>query len=654
MQREVNKTDFREQAKKLVAQMTLEEKITQLTDNSDGIERLGIPGFCWWNECLHGAARSGDATVFPQAIGMAATFDKKMIREIGNAVSDEVRAKYNEFRQLNGDTYRYEGIAECAPNINIFRDPRWGRGHETYGEDPYLTGAIACAYINGLQGEGKYLKVAACLKHFAVHSGPEAMRHAFSANVDDEVLFDTYLRAFEYCIRHSNIHTVMTAYNAINGEPCCTNERLMREILRDKFGFEGFVETDSGSINDIHNGFKITNSVVDSVARSLNAGCDLDIGGKFRNLKEAYERGLVTEERITEACENVYTTRCAMGCFAEDCEYDAIDYSVVRSMKHRALAKKAAADSIILLKNNGVLPIDQSKYRSIAVIGPNSNDRDVLLANYTTEPSEYTTFYKGIKEASDIPVYWEKGCELNSNSHANYRSALNAAKRADLIILVLGIASGMEGEEGDTNDHWTIKGDKPTLNLPEVQMKLYREMIAFGKPVIVVNVSGSCVNLTEFAQSGDALLQCFYPGELGGEALGDILFGKVSPSGRLPVTFYATEDDLPPFEDYSMKNRTYRFYEGTPLYPFGYGLSYTSFAYSDIVVQNQSVSVTVTNVGARNGADAVLLYGEKDGRFELIGFEKIELTAGAAERITIEYEGRYSRFRVGFDNGTQK
>lgn len=640
---------FREQAKNLVAQMSLEEKITQLTDNSDRIERLGIPGFCWWNECLHGAARSGDATVFPQAIGMAATFDKKLIYEIGNAVSDEVRAKYNEFRTLNGDIYRYEGIAECAPNINIFRDPRWGRGHETYGEDPHLTGAIACAYIDGLQGDGKYLKVAACLKHYAVHSGPEAMRHAFSADVDDDVLYDTYLRAFEYCIRNSNIQTVMTAYNAVNGEPCCTNERLMRDILRDKFGFTGFVETDSGSINDIHEGFKITNSVVDSVARSLNAGCDLDIGGQFRNLKEAYERGLVTEERITEACENVYTTRFALGCFADDCEYDAIDYSVVRSKEHRELAKKAATDSIILLKNNGVLPIEQSKYCSIAVIGPNSNDRDVLLANYTTEPSEYTTFYKGIKDASEIPVYWEKGCNLNSNRHASHRAALNAAKRANLSILVLGLNANMEGEEGDALNDWCISGDKPSIKLPQCQMNLYHDVIALGKPVIVVNVSGSCMNLSEFAQSADALLQCFYPGELGGEALADILFGKVSPSGRLPVTFYAGEDDLPPFEDYSMKNRSYRFYEGTPLYPFGYGLSYTSFAYTDVVVDNQSVNVTVTNTGARDGADAVLLYGEKDGRFELIGFEKVELSANAAVRIAIGYEGSYKRFRVGSD-----
>lgn len=643
-------TTFKQQAKEIVSKMTLDEKITQLIDNSQRIDRLGIPKFAWWNECLHGSARSGDATVFPQAIGLAATFDKNVVHEVAVATADEVRAKYNEFKQVDGDVWKYEAIGMCSPNINIFRDPRWGRGHETYGEDPYLTSAIACAFINGLQGDGKYLKTAACLKHFAVHSGPESLRHAFSANVDDEVLFDTYLRAFEYCIKHANIQTVMTAYNGINGVPCCTNERLLKDILREKWGFKGFVETDSGSIDDIENGFKLTNDVVDSVAMSLNSGVDMDIGGQFLHLKEAYEKGLVTEERITEACENLYATRCALGCFAKDCEYDHIDYSVVRSDKHRNLAKKAAADGIVLLKNNGILPLDQSKYRSIAVIGPNSNDRDVLLGNYTTEPSEYTTFFKGIKDAADIPVYWAKGCELlisKGISGYTQRSAMTAAMRADLVILVVGLNANLEGEEGDALNSWGDKGDKPSLNLPECQLELYRNMKSLGKPVIVVHVSGSCMNLSEFADSSDALLQCFYPGELGGEALADILFGKTSPSGRLPVTFYASDDDLPAFDDYSMENRTYRFFKGEPLYPFGYGLSYTKFDYSDVVVKDSTVTVKVTNTGKMAGADAVLLYGKKKGIFELIGFEKIELSAGEFKYVDICFEGEYSEFKLG-------
>jgi len=647
-------TAFREQAKKIVAQLTVEEMITQLVDESARIDRLGIPAFCWWSECLHGSARSGDATVFPQAIGMAASFNKELIQEIGTAVSDEIRAKYNEFRKINGDIERYEGLAMCSPNINIFRDPRWGRGHETYGEDPLLTGAIACAYIDGLQGKGKYLKTAACLKHYAVHSGPESMRHAFSPNVDAEALYDTYLRAFAYCIRHSDIQTVMTAYSAWEGEPCCTNRRLIYDILRGEFGFTGYVETDAGSIGDVHKSFHITENVVESVARSLNAGCDIDIGCHFLHLKEAYAKGLVREERIREACENVYTVRCALGCFADDCEYDRIDYSVVRSDKNRLLAKKAAEDSIVLLKNTGILPLDQKKYRSIAVTGPNSNDRDVLLGNYTTEPSEYTTFLKGIRDAAEIPVYWEKGCELLTETNEpmsgfEIRSAVTAAMRADLVVLVLGLAPCLEGEEFETANRWSVNGDKPSIDLPECQLKLYRRMREMGKPVVVVHVSGSCMNLSEFAESADALLQCFYPGEMGGEALADILFGKVSPSGRLPVTFYASNDDLEPFEDYSMKNRTYRFFAGTPLYPFGFGLSYTSFAYENAECRDGSVSVTVKNTGERDGADAVLLYGEKNGHFELVGFEKIFLKAGGEVLLNIPYEGEYTRFRIGFD-----
>jgi len=645
-------SEFREQAKKLVAQMSLDEKVTQLIDNSRPIGRLGIPAFSWWSECLHGSARSGDATVFPQAIAMAATFNKKLVERLGVAVSDEIRAKYNEFRRIDGNIYRYEGLGMCTPNINIFRDPRWGRGHETYGEDPLLTGAIARAYIDGLQGHGKYLKTAATLKHYAVHSGPESMRHGFSADVDDDVLFDTYLRAFEYCLRHCDIQTVMTAYNAVNGTPCCMNERTMREILRERFGFTGFVETDAGSIGDLQNGFKISDSPVQSVTMALNAGCDLDIGGYFLNLKEAHDRGLVTEERITEACENVYTTRFALGCFADDCDYDGIPYDVVRSDAHRALAKEAAADGIILLKNNGVLPIDRSRYRSIAVIGPNSNDRDVLLGNYTTDPSEYTTFLKGIRDEAGIPVHWAMGCEPTryyEHSGCMPRMAQVAAARADLIVLVVGINPHLEGEEGDADDSWTVCGDKPSIELPECQLDLYRGLRALGKPIVVVHVSGSCMNLSEFAASGDALLQCFYPGELGGEALADVLFGKTSPSGRLPVTFYASNDDLPPFEDYSMKNRTYRFFEGKPLYPFGFGLSYTTFSYTGAVAGKQSVSVTVTNTGSVDGADAVLLYGERNGRFELAGFEKVSLAAGASETVVIPYEGAYDRFRVGAD-----
>lgn len=646
----VSKMDFREKAKEIVNKMTLEEKISQISHMSKRIDRLNIPAFNWWGECLHGVAMAGDASAFPQCVGMAASFDKELMEKVGDAIGDEIRAKHNEFKGENGDTYCFEGIAMCTPNINIFRDPRWGRGQETFGEDPHLTGVMASAYINGLQGDGKYLKIAATLKHMAVHSGPEGDRHHFSAEVSEKDLYETYLAAFKYCIAHCDIQTVMTAYSAINGTPCVLNENLIENILRKEFGFKGFVDSDLMSIEDMTKGFKICKDDVEAAAKALNAGCDLDIGTFYPGLLEAYNKGLVSEERITEACERVMTTRVALGCFDEECEYNNIPYDVVRCDKHKAVNLKMAQDSIVLLKNDGVLPL--KKDVSIAVIGPNSNDKDALMGYMTPVVSEYTTFYQGIKEQSRAEVYWAYGCkstdaDVNFWSENFYRSAVMTAKRADVVVMFMGLTAKMEGEEGSTCD-WAVNGDKPGIELPESQKILLDKILELGKPVIFVNVSGSCMNLSEQNEKCNAVLQCFYPGEMGGKAMADILFGNVSPSGRLPVTFYASTDDLPEFTDYSMENRTYRYFRGTPLYPFGYGLSYTDFEYSNIKRGNKCITVDVKNTGNMDGAHSVLVYGKTDV-YSLIGFEKVYLKRGEVKNVVIGYEQECEELRIGSD-----
>ena len=634
--------EFKRKAKDLVAKMTLDEKISQLTHRSDRIERLGIPAFNWWSEAAHGSAWSGDASLFPHAIAMAATFNKELTEKVGVAVSTEVRAKFNECAKENGDTSFFEGVALCTPNINLARDPRWGRTQETYGEDPYLTGVMASAYIKGLQGDGKYLRTAATLKHFAVHSGPEKERHAFSAYVSDEDLYDSYLAAFRYCIEHNDIHLLMPAYSGINGVPCIANKRLLVDIARDEFGFDGMIDSDDGSMGDLINGYHLCNDTTEAAAMALNAGCDLEIGsGAFTLLKDALERGLVTEERITEACERVFATRIALGTLSDDCEYAKIPYDAVRSKEHKALNLKAAEEAIVLLKNNGILPLKEDG-GSIAVIGPNADSLDALRGNFSPHPSEYTTYLSGIRKATERKVYWSYGCRPDDPAEHQwrenyYRSAVMAARRADVVILCLGLDMTNEGE---FNDRPNI-----SIELPAAQKKLFDLVMAEGKPTILVNTSGSCVALGEADARCDAVIQCFYPGECGGTALANILFGKVSPSGRLPLTFYASDEDLPPFTEYSMENRTYKFFKGTPVYPFGHGLSYTTFAYEDISYGDHTVSVTVKNTGDMDSMHTVLLFGKRKVK-ELVGFEKVFVEKGKSLRVTIAYEGDCTDFSV--------
>ena len=623
--------NFKERAKALVAEMTLDEKMNQMRYDAPAIERLNIPAYNWWNECLHGVARSGNATVFPQAIGMAASFNEPLLHEVAVAISDEARAKYNEYKTF-GYTDIYQGLTYWSPNINIFRDPRWGRGHETYGEDPYLTGRLGTAFVKGLQGNGTYRKLDATLKHFAVHSGPEALRHRFNAKATHKDLYETYLWAFRYCIEHADPSAVMGAYNRVNDEPACGSEWLLKDVLRDEFGFEGYVVSDCGAIRDFHRDHGVTRDYAESAALAVNNGCHLNCGKAYRYLKEAFDRGLVSEETITEAVELLFEARFRLGMFDDDCEYDKIPYDVVDCEKHRALNRKMAQESMVLLKNDGILPLKSGQ--KIAVIGPNADSAVALRGNYHGTAARYSTLLRGIQDGSGCQVRYAQGSRLYTEASDWGEKMLNeailAAKWADTVILCMGLDSTMEGEQSDRYNTGQ-NGDKLDLAFPGVQVELMEAIAALKKPTVFVNVSGSCLDLSYPDAQFSAVLQCFYPGAEGGNALADILFGRVSPSGRLPVTFYRSVEDLPPFEDYSMKNRTYKFFEGTPVYPFGYGLTYSEIKEKEL----DENTVEVTNNGAYDTAYTVLKY-EYIPHKSLCGFQKIFLKAGETKRVVFE------------------
>ncbi len=626
--------DFKQRAHELVSQMTLEEKAGQLCYDALPVERLGIPAYNWWNEALHGTARNGTATVFPQAIAMAASFNTHLMHTVATAISDEVRAKYNEYRKF-GDTEIYQGLTCWSPNINIFRDPRWGRGHETYGEDPYLTGRMGVAFVKGLQGDDPtWRKTDATLKHYAVHSGPEGLRHDFNVEIGDEDLYGTYLAAFKYCIEKAKPAAVMGAYNRVNGEPCCGSPTLLNKILRGEFGFDGYVVSDCGAINDINAHHHVTSSPDESAALALKSGCDLNCGSAYTYLMIAYEKGLISEEDITASCERLIEARLRLGMF-DECPYDSITMDVVDSPEHQRLNREMARQSIVLLKNDGILPLRGDE--RIAVIGPNADSKTILLGNYNGTPSRYTTLLRGIQDAATGRVTYARGCHLFRDKLGGWeehplREAIIAAKNSDVVVMCMGLDPTLEGEEGDAYNGFS-SGDKIDLELPAIQKQLYHEIVKLGKPIVFVNVSGSCVSLVEQDRDCGAVIQCFYPGAEGGGALADILFGKVSPSGRLPVTFYKSIDDLPPFEDYSMQGRTYRFFDGEPLYPFGYGLSYTTFDERWLDRDH----VEVTNTGKRDGWYTVLRI-DNTPRPTLTGFTKVYVQAGQTVVAVIEQD----------------
>ena len=481
---------FTQRAKELVSKMTLEEKASQMRFDSPAIERLGIPAYNWWNECLHGVARSGAATVFPQAIGMAASFNSELMYKVATAISDEARAKYNEYKKF-GYTDIYQGLTYWSPNINIFRDPRWGRGHETYGEDPYLTAQMAVAFIKGLQGEGKYRKLDATIKHFAVHSGPEGLRHSFDVDVSEKDLYETYLYAFKYCIDNADPSAVMGAYNRVYGEPCCGSKRLLGDILYGEFGFKGYVVSDCSAVEDFHKNHKVTNNIAESCALAINNGCQLNCGRAYTAILQAVEMGLITEEKITESTEKLMEARIRLGMFDDDCEYDKIPYDIVECEAHTKLNREMAQESVVLLKNSGILPLDPQKVKTIAVIGPNADSKTLLLGNYFGTPSRYSTLLRGIQDGFDGRVIYARGCHIckpmDGRSHERpLNEAIIAAKAADVVILCMGLDSSLEGEQGDgyNNDY---SGDKPDIELPDSQKRLIEKIAELNKPTVFVN-----------------------------------------------------------------------------------------------------------------------------------------------------------------------
>ena len=585
-----NRNEASEKAKELVSRMTLEEKASQLKFDAPAIPRLGIPAYNWWNEVLHGVARAGTATVFPQAIGLAAMFDEDMQEEIAEVISEEARAKFNG-QSSHGDRDIYKGLTVWSPNINIFRDPRWGRGHETYGEDPYLTSRLGIRFIKGLQGNGKYLKTAACSKHFAVHSGPEAVRHQFDAKATPKDMTETYLSAFEATVKEAEVESVMGAYNRVNGEPACGSETLLKKTLREKWGFSGHVVSDCWAIHDFHANHKVTATAPESAALAIRNGCDLNCGNTYLHLMQAVQEGLVTEEQITTACERLFTTRFLLGLFDDQCEYNRIPVTAVDTDEHNGLALKAAENSMVLLENDGTLPLNPEKIRTVAVIGPNADSIPALEGNYNGTSSRYVTFLRGIRtycENHGIRVLYSLGCHLFKDrtsglAQADDRLAEAAmyAEAADVTIAWVGLDAGLEGEEGDTGNEY-FSGDKKDLLIPESQRKLMDVLQKSAQKLITVIAAGSSLNVS----GGNAKLFAWYPGQAGGTALAEILFGEKNPGGHLPVTFYRDVNELPPFEDYNMKNRTYRYFEGKPLYPFGHGLSYTKWSLTDASLED--------------------------------------------------------------------
>ena len=642
----------REKAQALVARMTLEEKTAQLRYNAPAIERLGVPAYNWWNEALHGVARGGTATSFPQAIGLAAMFDDALLEQLGDVAATEGRAKYNAL-SARGDRDIYHGLTFWSPNINIFRDPRWGRGHETYGEDPYLTSRMGQAYVRGLQGEGGTMKAAACAKHFAVHSGPEALRHQFDAVASPKDMEETYLPAFEDLVKKAGVEAVMGAYNRTNGEPCCGSRTLLTDTLRKKWGFEGHVVSDCWAIRDFHTGHMVTSTPAESVALALRSGCDVNCGNSYYHLLDALSQGLITEEQITEAAVRLFTTRFLLGLF-DGSEYDEIPYTAVECSEHLRLAHEAALEACGLLKNDGLLPLKAEG--TIGVIGPNANSRGALIGNYYGTASRYVTVLEGIQDrmAGRGRVLYSEGCHLFADRveplaqpDDRLAEALAVAENSDTVILVLGYDERLEGEERDEGNHCG-SGDKDDLLLPEPQRRLLDAVLAVGKPTVVVLTAGSAVDVSQAQERADAILLAWYPGAGGGGAVAELLFGDVSPSGKLPVTFYKNEalEELPDFTDYRMAGRTYRYYTGTPLYPFGYGLSYADMELSDLSATRERAKLTVQNKSAFAAQEVVQLYIRDEGSADaptnpvLCGFLRLRLEAGETRLVSVPIDPR--------------
>lgn len=645
-----------ERAEALVSEMTLEEMAGQLRYDAPAIDRLGVPAYNWWNEGLHGLARSGIATMFPQAVGMAAMFDTERVKKAGEITADETRAKYNAYTAY-GDRDIYKGLTLWAPNINIFRDPRWGRGHETYGEDPYLTAENGKAYVRGLQGESDVLKTAACAKHFAVHSGPESLRHEFNAEASPKDMEETYLPAFEALVKEANVEGVMGAYNCVNGEPSCASEFLMNKLK--EWGFEGYFVSDCWAIQDFHMNHRITTTPTESAAMALKAGCDVNCGCTYTYLLAALQEGKITEEDIRKACVHLMRARIRLGMFDEEKHFD-IPYEKVACKEHKEVSLDCARRAMVLLKNNGILPLDENKIKTLAVIGPNSDSRAALEGNYNGTADRYITFLSGIQDRFKGRVIYAEGCHLYKDRMSGlamagdrYAEAVAAANAADVVMLCVGLDATIEGEEGDTGNEFS-SGDKNDLRLPESQRTLISKIKETGKPIIIVCAAGSSVNVEAEA---DALLHVWYLGSEGGKALAEILFGDISPSGKLPVTFYESAEKLPDFTDYSMKNRTYRYAENNVLFPFGYGLSYSKVVCEKLCYEGGKAVVSLKNEGDMDCEEVVQIYVKIFSEYavpnvSLCGFKRIVLKKGESAEAQIPLWNK--AFTVVDENGVRK
>ena len=650
----------------LIRRLSLAEKVAQLQNGAPSISRLGLPAYNYWNEALHGVANNGIATVFPEPVGMASTWNLELLHQEGTVIGVEGRAKFNDYTvKHNGDSKWWYGLTFWTPNINIFRDPRWGRGQETYGEDPYLTSEIGIEFVKGIQGDDpNYMLAMACAKHYAVHSGPEADRHSFDATPAERDLFETYLPQFERVVREGKVAGVMGAYNAVNGVPCCASSFLLDDLLRKQWGFEGYVVSDCDAIHDIWGRQEhfYVNTPEEAAAVAVKAGCNLCCGGDYNALVRAVQKGLITEKEIDLALYYTLWTRFRLGLFdpAEKVPYSKITIKDNNTPEHRQVALEIARQSLVLLKNDGILPLDRSKIKRIAVIGPDGRSKTMLHGNYHGSASHPISILDGIRRlaGTNVEVTFAQGCPITTKTNRGIAAwsrqdndttrplpelnaeALGHATNADLIIYVGGITPAQEGE----------MFDRDSIELPEVQEKLVQALHAAGKPVVMVNCSGSAIALPWEDEHLLAILQAWYPGEEGGRAVAEVLFGEVNPSGHLPLTFYRATTDLPAFTDYSMTNRTYRYFNGTPLYAFGHGLSYTRFKFQDGKLDAKTipangtvkVSFTVKNTGRRDGDEVAQVYFRHihsdvpQPKLALCGFARVHLNRGETQRITVE------------------
>ncbi|WP_232333191.1 glycoside hydrolase family 3 C-terminal domain-containing protein [Mariniflexile maritimum] len=642
---------FEQRADLLIDAMTLEEKCSQFLSESPAIQRLGVPEYNWWNEALHGIARNGKATIFPQGIAMAATFNPTLIKEVANAISDEGRAKFEVSKSI-GNRGMYAGLTYWSPNINIFRDPRWGRGQETYGEDPYLTSKIGIAFVQGLQGNHpKYYKSTACAKHFAVHSGPEALRHSFNVNPSKLDLYETYLPAFEALVTEGNVQGIMGAYNAVYGEPANSSTFLLDDILKKQWGFDGYIVSDCGALGDILKGHKKAKTAEEAAALALLAGVNLNCGWVYGKLKSAVEQGLVTESLINERLKKLFLIRFKLGFFDSDKNnpYTQLGTSVINSDKNKAIALKTAQQSIVLLKNdNNVLPLDKN-IKTLYVTGSFAASTDILMANYYGVSPNMVTVLEGItnKVSLGTSVEYRLGVLPFQKNLNPLNWAPKVAKTTNATILVAGISNEIEGEEVDAIASEN-KGDRNDLKLPQSQIDYIKE-ISKNKigPLVLVIGTGSPVSLEDIEPYVDAIVLMWYPGEQGGNAVADILFGDVAPSGHLPITFPKNVNQLPPFDDYSMKGRTYKYMEKEPMYPFGFGLSYGKTEFSNPMGnakkikkgQDFSVSVEIKSTSNQNFEDVIQVYLVPEDTkgylpyYALKAFKRVTLKAGKSEKI---------------------